>query len=525
LTGSFVRALPLNSPFENTYIRLSVKNKLISSVGWNSLTVVLQVVIQLIYTSILARLISPDSFALMGIALSVVGFAEVFSQIGIGPALVQRKDIGQQHLNGAFYVSVILGVSFTVIFVAIAPWIGAYYQSDLLSDVIQVVSISFTLSAISIIPRSLMIKRMNFKKFFWSGMLSIIGGNLIVGLWLAWLGWDIWAYVFALVAQNLILTVSFWILEPVKITRSWKWQQTRELVRYGGGSTLFNAFNFLATRIDVLMVPSPGRNASDTRSSSAGIYERSSYLMGLPITILGKLSENVLFSGMAMLQDEKSKLQKTFLGAVYFIGILVIPGCIFIILFAKEIVLTYLGPDYESGIIIVQILFIGVAFRSLVKLCDSVLRALNALYIGSVIKLGFVVIMGIGIFFAMPYGLPYVAWAVVGATLLQFVFISALSLTLLDLRWSNYLLALFAALRIGIITLSISIPLRYLFDYYDLSLLLALSIAVIANGIAIVVLAWIRPSIFGRGEQNALKMVLGRFAHVPVVKRLLDRLK
>lgn len=503
---------------------MSVKNKLIASIGWNSLTVVLQVVIQLIYTSILARLISPDSFALMGVALSVVGFAEVFSQIGIGPALVQRKEINQGHINAAFYSSVILGVIFTLLFIGVAPAIGEYYESVLLSDVIQVVSISFVLSALSIVPRSMMIKRMNFKKFFWTGMISIIGGNLIIGLWLAWMGWDIWAYVYALIGQNLILTITMWILEPVKITRSWTWQQTRDLIRYGGGSTLFNAFNFLATRIDVLMVPSPNRNVQSARLNSAGIYERSSYLMGLPITILGKLSDNVLFSGMAMLQDEKQKLQKTFLSAVYFIGILVIPGCIFIISFSKEIVLTYLGSDYETGIAVVQILFVGVAFRSLVKLCDSVLRALNALYTGSLIKLGFVILMATGIYIALPKGLNEVAWAVVIATLVQFIFISGLSLKLLHLKWSAYLRALFSALKLGLITLIISIPLRYIFDKFDLNALLALCIAIICNGLGLMALAWFKPVIFGKGEHNALKIVLGRFSNKPMVKRILDRL-
>ena len=95
--------------------------KLVSSFAWNTATVVLQILIQLGYTAVLARLIAPESFAVMGVVLSLMGFAEIFSQIGLGPALIQRKVITQDHLNSAFTTSLLLGLTFTLFFIAIAP--------------------------------------------------------------------------------------------------------------------------------------------------------------------------------------------------------------------------------------------------------------------------------------------------------------------------------------------------------------------------------------------------------------------
>jgi IMP dehydrogenase/GMP reductase len=86
-------------------------------------------------------------------------------------------------------------------------------------------------------------------------MISIIGGNLVVGLILAYLNWNVWAYVWALFAQNALMTMALWYYEPVRIAGGWEWKYTRELIRYGAGSTLFNAFNYLATKLDVLLVP------------------------------------------------------------------------------------------------------------------------------------------------------------------------------------------------------------------------------------------------------------------------------
>jgi O-antigen/teichoic acid export membrane protein len=64
-----------------------------TSFSWKTLTVVLQVVIQLAYTGLLARMVAKDSFMLMGIVLGIMGFAEIFSQVGVGPALIQRKEV------------------------------------------------------------------------------------------------------------------------------------------------------------------------------------------------------------------------------------------------------------------------------------------------------------------------------------------------------------------------------------------------------------------------------------------------
>ena len=68
---------------------MSERRAIISGLSWNTLTVVLQVVVQLVYTAIMARWIAPADFAMMGIVLSLMGFAEIFSQVGIGPALIQ----------------------------------------------------------------------------------------------------------------------------------------------------------------------------------------------------------------------------------------------------------------------------------------------------------------------------------------------------------------------------------------------------------------------------------------------------
>ncbi|MFM7104777.1 MAG: oligosaccharide flippase family protein, partial [Flavobacteriales bacterium] len=381
--------------------------------------------IQFVYTGILARLVSKDSFMLMGIVLGIMGFAEIFSQIGIGPALIQRKEIDQHHINSGFFSALIPGILFTIIFIALAPVIASFYRLDELTDIVRVVCTSFTISALALVPRSMMTKDLQFKNMFKAGMISIIGGNLIVGLSLAWMGFHVWAYVWALFAQNALMTMALWYYQPVKITWSWKWSATKDLIRYGTASTLFNALNYLATKLDVLVLPRFMRGNQEMLTSlqkaDASYYERAGYAMTQPITIMGKLSDSVLFSGMSKLQDDHLRLRKMLMVSLRVISLTLVPVSVFMVFFSGDLIQIWLGSDYLYTATVLKILFWAVIFRSLSKLGDSLLRAKDSVFIGSGIKAAYVVIMSVGIYYTASLGMQQVAWAVVISTFIHFV--------------------------------------------------------------------------------------------------------
>lgn len=488
---------------------MNIREQFIRSFGWQALNVFSQVVLQLIFISLLARLITEEAFGVMAIALVVVGFIEIFSQIGIGPALIQRKDLNQDHINGAFFISLILGISFTVGLYLLAPAIAAFYEHEPLVKVLRWIGLSFLISALAIVPKSLIIKEMDFKKLFFCSTTAMTIGNLGVGLTMAYAGYNLWAYVGALLSQNALMTITYWVFRPTKIGRRWDWQATRQMIRYGGGSTLFNMFNYAATKIDTLIVGKFGY--SDTtdvaagRWKSTGIYDRSVYLMGLPITVLGKLSDSVMFSGLSLLQDDRPKLQRAFLSAIYHIGLLVIPGSIFMVFFADEITVLFLGEKYTEAVPIVQILFVSVAFRSLIKVGDSVVRALDRVYTGSVIKAIFFVLVGVGAYFGLEAGLKGVAWALVGAVIIQFFLMMGLSLTLTGLHFRQLIKKLtpgiIAALAVTVASF-IAVALNQTLEDWRLARLV---VAIVVNGGFLFALAWFTPIFFRQGKDDILQ--------------------
>lgn len=499
-----------------------------SGFSWNTLTVVLQVVIQLAYTGLLARLVSKDSFMLMGIVLGIMGFAEIFSQVGVGPALIQRKEVHQQHINGAFYTAIILGIGFTLLFVVFAPLIAAFYELPELTPIIRVVCLSFTISAIAVVPRSMMMKHMRFKTMFRASMISIIGGNVVVGLILAYMGWNVWAYVWALFTQNALMTLALWYYEPVRLSLRWEWKYTRELIRYGAGSTLFNALNYLATKLDVLLVPRFMRTGAGELSleqkTQASYYERSSYAMTQPITIMGKLSDSVLFSGMSRMQDDTEKLQKTILLASSMIASMIIPVSVYIAFFGPALIEIWLGPDYAEAGQILQILFFAVVFRTLSKLGDSLLRARDAVFQGSWFKALYVLFIAAGIYFTAPHGMTWVAAAIVAATLLHYLMNMYMCIQLIGISWLDIFGTLIPGIKLGLVSAAISFAIWKIILMTGLPVFagLTLSAGFVFGGLILFII--FKPGVLGSRKINLLYHLPEKWAAnkwiSPIVKRL-----
>ena len=404
-----------------------------SSLSWQSLNVLLQVMLQLAYMSLLARWIGVEDFGVMAIALVVVGIAEMFAQLGMGPSLIQKDDLSPAHMATAWWFSAGLGLLFFAGMVVAAPWIAAHHEQPLLIEVLRWISLSFVISGFSVVSRSVLIRNMNFKALTLCALVGMVVGNLLVGLILAWNGAGIWAYVSALLVQNLTLSLGYLVLARVPIQRGFHIQAFRDLIGYGTRSTAFNMLTYAAAKIDIWLV------GGALGERQTGWYDRAVYLMGLPITVLGKLGDSVLFSGMSSIQNELDVMRHVTLRAMHFVALLTFPLTAMLVVHAEGITLLFLGEKYSDAVPVAQVLFAAVAFRALTKLGDANLRAMDGLNSGILIKLAFLLAVGIGVHWALTHeqGLVGVARAIVLASALQWVLTTFWSQHHIGFRWGE----------------------------------------------------------------------------------------
>ena len=150
-------------------------------------------------------------------------------------------------------------------------------------------------------------------------MTGMFIGLILVGLPMAYFGLETWAIVAYLLVQNAIMSICYWYFNPISIKGKPTIRDAMPLVKYGGGSTLFTFFNYLSSKIDTIIVSDYGAgNSGDSSSnnwSQTGLYDQSIKVIGYPTTIIGKLSDSVMFSGLSLIQDQVQKLKFAFRSA------------------------------------------------------------------------------------------------------------------------------------------------------------------------------------------------------------------
>ncbi|MFT5844893.1 MAG: O-antigen/teichoic acid export membrane protein [Saprospiraceae bacterium] len=504
--------------------------------GWQSINVIVQSVIQLIFNALLARLISKESFGIMAIVLIITGFIDIFAQIGIGPAIIQKKEITKSEISGSFYLSAILGIIFFSFLWISAPHIAQYYHDDGLSPLLRVIGLSFIISAISIIPKSLLLKKLMFKQLFISVTIGMIVGLMIVGLTLAYLDFEVWAYALALLSQSLIMTICYWYFHPIKLEPLRSIKKAKSLIRYGGGSTLFTFFNYLSSKIDVFLVSryAATDSAAGNNWGETGVYDQSLKVMSYPITIIGKLSDSVMFSGLSMIQDQTSKLKFAYRSAFSVLATISLPSSVFLVIFSEEVVLILLGDKYLGAIPVVQVLFIGLFMRTIIKLSDAVIRALDRVYIGAFIKFVYFLFISLFVWIALSevsfvksldLGLTGVAIALVLAVFIQFMLMTALTLSILKVKLSEILKLIIGPLIIASVALGICLLTKIGLSYLGFPVFVNIMAGILSLGLSYVIIIWFIPKSFGSGEHNMLNILLRKLPSKGIMKILQQRVE
>jgi len=300
------------------------------SVQWQTLNVGVQIVIQLAFVRYLGEILTPSEWGLVGVVLGFAGLLEIFAQLGVGPSLIQRKDLTRKQVSAAFWFSLFQGMAFCALVYFTAPAIANWFEKPDMEPVMRWVAFSFLIASVALVPRSMLIRRMDFRSLFWSSLIAMGLGTGAFGIWAASAGWGVYAYIGALLVQNALLGINYWGRARLRVSLSPQIREAGSLLRYGATSTVFNFLNYAASKLDLLVLDKFLPTAQD---AMVGLYERSVYLMNTPVTVLGKLSDSVLFSGMSGVQDEQQRLRRIFYGGLYVVTTLVLPGIVLLELF------------------------------------------------------------------------------------------------------------------------------------------------------------------------------------------------
>ena len=186
--------------------------------------------LQLIIIAVLARLLSPEDFGVVAAALVVINFSEIFSLLGVGPALVQRPTIEERHIKTGLTTSIFLGTLFAIIIIVLAPYISYFFDIEGLKPVLRVLSVTFVIHGAGTISESLLQRNLLFKWLTLAQVVSYFIGYGLVGIYMAHTNYGIWALVAANIVQALVKCIIEFIGQPFKVNVGFELNSLKELL-------------------------------------------------------------------------------------------------------------------------------------------------------------------------------------------------------------------------------------------------------------------------------------------------------
>ena len=321
-----------------------------------------------ISTLLVARLLAPSDYGVMALAGIWTMGVFTLAEMGLGAAIIQYRDLEDRDLNSCFWLTIgIAGIGYLGLFIA-APSIAAWFSSPMLSDVLRVVGLTLPLTALRIVPDSLLRKSLALDKVS-QAEIAAAAVTIPVMVGLAWAGAGVWALVAAAIVGPLTQSVAtFWFMHW------WPGMQIggarfREVVSYSGATLGSRICWMLREQADAFVL---GKVSGDV---VLGFYSMAKQLATLPV---GKVSGvvNVIVSPMmAELQTSREALRAAFLRSLRLIACICLPVSIGVILVADDLIIVVLGQKWISVIPLLKVLCIYAIFSSIAVLLPSVMSA------------------------------------------------------------------------------------------------------------------------------------------------------
>lgn len=334
----------------------------VSGLRWSYLGAGINAVFQLVFTAILARLLKPDAFGLVAMATVILSFGQYFSQLGVGRALVQRREISDTDVRTAFTSSTLLGGAFTAAFWLAAPLATLLFDDSEVVPILRALSLSFFLTALSITALALLQRHLRYRAVALVESVAYVVGYGPVGIALAVHGFGPWSLVIAALSQTAIMAAASNVACRYPRRPALDRTSLAGLYSFGSRVSVISVFEFLSLNLTSIWI------GSRLGAAALGVFNRAYTLINVPAYYFTASLSRVMFSAMSRVQGETAKLRTNYLPMTTVFAALVMPACWGAAAASREIVLVVLGPQWIEAIPVFAVLALAAPFTFLATL-------------------------------------------------------------------------------------------------------------------------------------------------------------
>jgi PST family polysaccharide transporter len=355
LQGSMTRN-PADHYFRTDHLKTNLSGRTARGAAVAIVTQGLKFLITLVATSVMARLLTPQDYGLIGMVAFVTGFVAMYKDLGLSVATIQKSEISSKQISTLFWVNVALSLAITLLTIGIAPLVSWFYREPRLTWITIFTSCGFFISGIAVQHEALLRRQMRYLSMAAIGLVSAVVGY-VIGIYMAWRGFSYWALVgsqLAVVSCGTLLTLTLCRWMPSLPTRD---TGVRSMIKFGGHLTGFTTMNYFSRNLDNLLV---GRFAG---AQQLGLYSRAYQLMGLPIDQINEPITSVAMPALSRLTDSPEAYRRAYLRMLEKIALITMPTVVLMIATSDWIIRIVLGSQWVGAVRIFTLLGVSALFQ------------------------------------------------------------------------------------------------------------------------------------------------------------------
>jgi O-antigen/teichoic acid export membrane protein len=338
---------------------------------WASIELMFDSIMKFALKLLLAKLLLPEDFGLIGMCLIFIGITQAIAQMGMNAALIQKKSDSEAEkmYDTAFWTN--LGFSivlYIVLSFGIAPFVSYFYEEPILTQILPYLSLPILIQPFSLIPTTILTRKLDFKSLTKSfNLATMISG--IIAVLMAYYGYGVWALI-----TNQVLAIGLAVPTLYHFTKwapklTWNRGYFKEIFNFGIYSTGTSLTRSVMGNVDKLII---GKMMG---KELLGAYTLAITLTEHLASFLVRITNKVIYPVFSHQQDEKDKLRHFYLLIMKVNAIMVYPIMFFLICFAEEIIVTFFGENWVNAILPLKIIAVAMIVNVLSNGFDAMLRA------------------------------------------------------------------------------------------------------------------------------------------------------
>lgn len=345
-----------------------LKDKAISGVKWNAIGRFSTQGVNFVIGLILARLLSPSDYGVVGMVGIFFAIAQTFIDSGFGSALIRKNDCTDTDYSTAFYFNILVGFVCSILLCIASPFIANFFKTPILKDLIKVMSLNMLIGSFAIVQGTKLTHAVDFKSQSIVNLLTaILSGS--IGIVMAYKGFGVWSLVF----QQLIATA----LRVLFLYIATKWVPKREFSKdsfkylFNFGSKILTA-SLLHTIYANMTTMIIGKFYS---AKDLGYYSRGESLATYPSTNITGILQSVTYPVLSKIQDDDEQLIRAYRKLISMTSLVIFFGMFLLAALAKPLIVTLLTDKWLDSVIYLQVFCFAYMFDHICAL------NLNILYV------------------------------------------------------------------------------------------------------------------------------------------------